>query len=59
MSFTIKCNKCGNEQTFEEHTERKEIDITVNTGGYMGGRVDDITIWCDNPKCTHNIDIKV
>lgn len=59
MSFTIKCNKCGNEQTFKNrNSEWKEIEIVVTTRGYMGSVIDEVSIWCENPKCNNNIDIK-
>lgn len=59
MSFTIKCDKCGNEQTFKNrNSEWKEIEITVFTSGYLGTSIDEIQLSCENPKCHNGLEIK-
>jgi hypothetical protein len=64
VSFTIKCDKCGNEQTFKNYnSEWKQIQVIVNTRssgiiGYPSEEVDEVSIWCENPQCNHSVDIK-
>ena len=61
MSFTIKCDKCGSEQTFTSESNKygEGIYITVYTSGsYCGETVDSIDIDCTNPKCNNDIAIK-
>lgn len=64
MSFTIKCDKCGSEQTFKNYnSEWKQIQIIVSTvsggiAGYHDREVNEVSIWCENPQCNHSVDIK-
>ena len=62
MSFTIKCDKCGSEQTFKDYNSKwDKIEITVNEScvGYTGEMIIiDVSLWCENEKCNHTIDIK-
>ena len=55
MSFTIKCNNCGQEQKLIENKvmECKFIDISCSFDD-SGGRSIDIS--CENPKCENYID---
>jgi hypothetical protein len=59
MSFTIKCNKCGNEQEFTNESNKFQDNIGVDVyvrGTYMGDVVESIEIECG--KCCHNIELK-
>ncbi|MDF1511472.1 hypothetical protein Gp_84 [Bacillus phage vB_Bacillus_1020A] len=61
MSFTIKCNECGNEQIFTDGmsrwAENIELDVYVSTD-FVGATVESITIYCENRKCNKYIDVK-
>lgn len=58
MSFTIKCDKCGNSQKFINNDYRRQDNIELEVGqrGYEN-MVDRITVYCENEKCNHYIDI--
>ena len=57
MSFTIKCDKCGNEHILESGAiNREEIDFIVLTDR-EGTTVVEIGIYCENKKCNNFIDI--
>ena len=62
MSFTIKCDKCGNTQTFKDFNSMwKQIEVVVNTStrGYSGEtNIDDITFYCENSECNNSVDVK-
>lgn len=45
-SFTIKCNKCGGEQTFVDHDNGNGKNILI-----YGDRDQDVTIRCKNKSC--------
>ncbi|WP_243299113.1 hypothetical protein [Bacillus litorisediminis] len=59
MAFTIKCNECGNEQVFKEGDRRWQdnIEIEAEQIGYQNA-ISHLTIYCENEKCNHWIDIK-
>lgn len=61
MSFTNKCNKCGNEREFtsesKKYDEKISIDVYV-TGSYSGINVEEIEIGCTTLKCQNSIEIK-
>lgn len=61
MSFTIRCDKCGNEQTFKDGDKRFQENIKIHLEedcDYMGCTVEGILIYCGNDKCNHFIDIE-
>lgn len=60
MSFTIKCDKCGNEQTFEKNDKARNtnIDMEVGMSGGYQPYPNEITIFCQNSKCYEYIDLK-
>ena len=60
MSFTIKCDKCGNEQSFKQDDKARNTNIDMEIGmsrGYQPYPVD-ITIFCENLDCNNTIDLK-
>ena len=57
MSFTIKCDKCGNEQQFtsESHKRGEKVDVDVYE---WNQRIETIDISCNNLQCQNHIEIK-
>lgn len=61
MSFTIKCDKCGSENTFTSDSKKYQENIGISVyveGSYMGDVVKEIQIDCENPNCNNSIEIK-
>lgn len=53
MAFTITCDNCGSAQKFTSNSSMNEDNISFGiymSGGYQP-TVDDMTIYCENPKC--------
>lgn len=59
MAFTIKCNKCLNEQVFHRGDGRfkENIEIDAEQYGYEGA-IRNLALYCKNDKCNHYIDIE-
>jgi uncharacterized Zn finger protein len=53
MSFTIKCNECGNEDEFKAYTEKGKKPIIISTGHY-GDAPDWYIMECT--KCGHKVE---
>lgn len=60
MAFTIRYNECGNEQVFKEGDRRwqENVEIEAEQTGCYGSVISHFTIYCENEKCNHWIDIK-
>lgn len=60
MSFTIKCDKCGNEQSFKQGDKARNtnIDMEIGTTGGYQPYPNEITIFCENHECNNMIDLK-
>jgi hypothetical protein len=61
--ITIKCNKCGNEVKLENGDSRLGDKIQlipdVVSNSWTGlCEVDAIDIYCENPKCNNEVEIK-
>jgi len=61
MSLTIRCDKCGNEMKFNNGDSRNGDKIQlipdIRSVGWEGWEVDGVDIYCENPKCNHDISI--
>lgn len=59
MTFTIKCDNCGNEQQFKDDSKWDKIRMIVVTSpeDWSGTNVDDIEIHCENPDCQNYISV--
>jgi hypothetical protein len=60
MSFTIKCDKCGNEQSFKQGDKARntKIDMEIGMSGGYQPYPNEITLFCENPKCNNMVDLK-
>lgn len=60
MGFTIKCNKCGNEQEFKQNDRlwQDKIQLEVELRGTYEQIFDQLTIYCENEKCNQWIELK-
>lgn len=59
MSFTIKCDKCGNEQSFKQGDKARNTHIDMEIGMTSGYQPypNEITIFCENSECNNMIDL--
>ena len=59
MSFTIKCEKCGNKQTFKQGDKARNanIDMEIGLTGTWQPYPNEITIFCENLECNNMIDL--
>lgn len=63
MSFLIKCGKCGNEVKLfngdSKAGDKIQLIPDVYSDGYQIGHiVNGIDIYCENPECRHEINLK-
>ena len=61
MGFTIKCNKCGNEQVFTNESKRWEENIEIDVDmshTFSGSTVNTVDIFCENINCNQYIELK-
>ena len=61
MSFTVKCDKCGNEVVFKENDTRSGEIIQIVPyvkWNYSGYEVDGVDFYCENEKCNNDVFIK-
>ena len=63
MSFTIKCDKCGNEVKF--HNGDSRLGDKIQIIPYITGRafmegwtVEGVDLYCENPNCNNEVFIK-
>lgn len=62
VSFTIKCNKCGNEQEFKHMGYKIQDNISVLPyviGTFQGDILDTVDIQCESSECDNEISLKV
>ena len=60
MSFKIKCEVCGNEQSFKQGDKARNTDIDMEigmSGGYQP-YPNEITIFCENHQCDNMVDLE-
>lgn len=60
MTFTIKCDKCGNEQSFKQGDKARNTDIDLEiymSRDYQSYPIE-ITIFCENHECNNMVDLK-
>ena len=61
MTFTIKCDNCGNEQKFEDYKstwDKIKMNVITSPDGWEGTNIDEIEVHCENPKCENYITIE-
>jgi hypothetical protein len=63
MSFTIKCDKCGNEIKLHNGDSRNndKIQLIADVGTDWIGRYEEVRsvdIYCENKECQNTIEIK-
>ncbi len=63
MSFTIKCDKCGNEVKLHNKDSRLgdkiQIIPDVSTAWYDGSfEILSVDFYCENPKCGNEVETK-
>lgn len=60
MGFTVKCNDCGTEQTYENggRLYATNVDIDVRLTGSYEPNFDYVSIYCHNRECNQSIELK-
>lgn len=59
MSFTIKCDKCGNFATFNTGDTRNGDKIQVIPDiHFMEYTVNSVDIYCENDECNNDVELK-
>lgn len=63
MSFTIRCDKCGNENTFKTGDSRygDKIEIIPDISGQAfmeGWTVEGVDFYCENIECNNVVETK-